>query len=247
MVNIILTSEMRVGSRWIHYLLRDLLNMKVSGELDAREIPACRKLVNQRFKENRIVKFHHAKVDDILQMEGNYKIIGIVRNPRDRMVSWAFHQRFKPSGQGLKEIKNAISDKEAVKVCVSHPMARKHNKDQFALMIRDVSTRRYLGWGLQRYIWTSYEWLLNDLFGEITTIVKFLGLNIDPLRINRICNQHSFKSRSGRESGQESRANEWFRKGVNDDYIWWFDIDMLKETDFEHKEYWKIIKLEEKG
>lgn len=247
MTNIIITSEQRVGSRWVHYLLRDLLDMRVSPEIDVKDIPNCQKRVNDGFKNKEIIKFHHAKLEDVLRLKGSYKIIGIVRNPRDRIVSYAFHQRYKPPGQGIEEIKKAKSDKEAVKICSQLQIVFKHNEDQFNLMGRELSTKRYVPGRDQTYIWSCYHWLKEDLVGEITKIVAFLGVDVPKDKIKQVCRQHEFEERSGRIPGIEERRNEWFRKGVEDDYKKWFDEEMLQQTAFFHHLYWKIIEAEENG
>jgi len=248
MVNIIIISEMRVGSRWIHYLLRDLLGMKVSGELDAKELPHCDKLVQHRFSENRIVKFHHATQNDILNhISGDYKIIGIVRNPRDRITSWTFHQRYKPSGKGLQVIKDAESDRKAVKITFDLKQGQLDNERQFILMVRGFSTKLFHDqYSTQdRYIWTCYHWLLKDTFKEIKTIVKFLGLDIPDKKIREVIQKNSFKNRSGRVPGKEVRDNEWFRKGVEHDYEKFFDEEMIQQSRQITDEYWSRIRDED--
>ena len=253
MVNLILTSEMRVGSRWLHYLLKDLLQMKVSGELDGKDIPACQEMVNQRFKENRIVKFHHANQEKIFSLKGDYKVIGIVRNPRDRMVSWTFHQRYKPPGLGLEAIKNAKNDMEAVEVCTRHPMVIRHNEEQLKLMDKNFSTKQFYKTNPspRNYIWTCYHWLKQNTVREINTIVDFLGLNllsyIKIAKIKQVCRQHSFKSRSKREAGKEERMNEWFRKGTESDYTNWFSKRMIMSTKDQDNLYWDKIYREERN
>lgn len=236
---------MRVGSRWLHYLLADLLGKGVSGELDVSRIPECQKLVESYFRQNKIVKFHHAKPEDIFKLKGNFTTIAVVRNPRDRIVSYAFHQRYKPLGEGLAEIKNAPNDEEAVRETLYHPIIKQHDKDQFSLMLRAGSTKKFNPDYIRSYIWTSYHWLKQDLVGEITTIVKFLGAKISPFEIRTVCRKHEFDSRSGREPGNERRLNQWFRKGVENDFMLWFDEQMLYDSHDDAFKYWKIIKGEE--
>ena len=245
-MKVIITSEMRVGSRWLHYLLKDLLQMKQSPELDVSQIPQCQKQVDNYFKTGRIVKFHHATLNDLNKLKGDFKVIGVVRNPRDRIVSWAFHQRYKPKGQGIKEIKEAKDDKEAVKKTLYLPMTNQHNADNLRLMIKDMSTKKYKPENKQSYIWTSYRWLINDLAGEVSTIARFLGANTTPFEIRTVCNKHKFKSRSGREVGDEQRNNEWFRKGVEGDSFNFFDYDMLLYSTIDNYGYWCKI-LDEEG
>lgn len=244
-MNIIITSEMRVGSRWLHYLLKDLLGMQQSPEIDGSQIPQCQKQVDRYFKEGKIVKFHHATFEDLFKLKRDFKFIGVVRNPRDRITSWAFHQRFKPKGQGTKEIKEAKTDKEAVKKALYLPITQQHNADNLRLMTRDMSTKKYNPMLETRYIWTSYRWFITDLVGEITTICKFLGANKTYFEIKNACQKHSFKSRSGREAGNEVRKNEWFRKGVEGDFINFYDEEMMEYSAIDNEAYWSKMWHEE--
>lgn len=243
-MNIIITSEMRTGSRWLHYLLRDLLHMKVSGEIDASKLP-CNDLVHTRFRENRIVKFHHATQHDLRNnLTGGFKVIGIVRNPNDRITSWAFHQRFKPPGQGLKEIKIADDSTDAVRVAYWSNEARNDNQRQFVLMEKGKSTRQYTACPKQDYIWTSYHWMKENTFEEIKKICKFLGVNVKDHEIRRECIKHSFKQKSGREPGQEKRYDEWRRKGVEMDHCNFFDGKMTLDSYGIMENYWRLIEDE---
>lgn len=245
MGNIIITSEMRVGSRWVHYLLRDLLNKKVSGEIDVKELPHSKSIVKHRFNENRIVKFHHATKEDIFEhIKGAYKVIGIVRNPRDRITSWTFHQRYKPVDRGLKEIKAAASDKEAVKVTFNLKQAQDDNERQLRMMTRGCSTKTK-GFYHGKYIWTCYHWLIEDTFREIKKILEFLDYSIRDERIHQVIENNSFESKSGRKRGEEKRDDDWRRKGIEYDCFRWFDEEMIIKSQAITKAYWDILIHEE--
>jgi hypothetical protein len=51
--------------------------------------------------------------------------------------------------------------------------------------------------------------------------------------------------RSGRLPGKEVRENEWFRKGVENDYKNWFSEQMDKSSAVDDGEYWRILRAEE--
>jgi len=243
MTKFIITSEMRVGSRWLHYLFKDLLKMGVSPEIDRGKVYETRSLVRKYFKENRIAKYHHATQYDIFRnlTTYDYKVLAVVRNPRDRLTSLTFHQRYKPPGKGLHFIKNAIDDKTAVKLTLLHQDFREDNDRQLLLMTPRCSTFAFrkgydnpFNWN---YIWTTYEWLLENTYREIKAIVDFLGLEIDEKIIKSVVNRNSFQKKSGRKAGQEIRNDEWRRKGTNDDYLNWFDLDMIDDTQMEWEAY----------
>lgn len=245
-MNIIITSEMRVGSRWIHYLLSELLHMGVSPEIDVSKLKTCEEQVKQYFKLGRIVKFHHATPEQIREhVSGNYKILSIVRNPNDRITSWTFHQRYKPPGKGLKSIKQAPTDEDAVKVAFNDKGAQDDNQRQFLLMEKGMSTKNYKKCPKQDYLWTSYHWLITETFIEIKTICEFLGAHVRDIDIRRACVKHSFRKKSGRFAGEEKRDDEWRRKGIEGDHKSFFDLDMILKSKDIQFEYWRRIKDEE--
>lgn len=262
-MNIIINSEMRVGSRWIHFLLSDILDMGRAPELDQSKLKTHTEQINTYFTQNRIVKVHHATPTQLEELDiENCKIIGIVRNPRDRIVSRTFHARYK--SPGLKRLKQAKSDTEAVKLFFNDSGAQNNNKRQFTLMKDGYSTQSYQGRVLkirslgskflaaqreetQNYIWTAYEWLQDDIFEEISTILEFLGVHKSDKEIKNYIEQHSFKNKSGRKKGNEDRQNEWRRKGVNKDYKNWFTDEMLKKSKKMYEKYKTILKKEGKS
>jgi len=97
---------MKVGSRWL---------LQVSAEISKRYV--LNRKIQQLFKQNRIVKCHNVDVEYILEcvLPHNYKIIGIVRNPRDRLVSWAFHFY---NNSKYNIINEATSDLDAIKLAI---------------------------------------------------------------------------------------------------------------------------------
>lgn len=243
MTDIIITSEHRVGSRWMHYLLADLYGKKTSPELDKNKIPSNIDEIQQRLKDNKIVKFHHAIPEDILGIvPGDYKVIGMVRNPRDRAVSFAFHNKYHKSDYPFKQ-KEFKDDFDAVKWTVLHDKSYLENtKRQFLLMVRGLSTKKFKDWDIEygnsRYIWTTYEWMKEDTFREISIISKFLGEEVSDLDLLNTIKRNSFKIKArGRSPGEEVRGNLWRRKGVVGDFINWFDEEMMYVTEEDNATY----------
>lgn len=243
-MNIIITSEHRVGSRWLHYLLKDILSMRQSPEIDVSKIKEETPTIREYFETGRIVKFHHATPHDIIKdlEPHDYKIIGVVRNPRDRGVSLAFHNRYHENNPDAFVESTLDSDKEAVNYTISSNSYKDWNNNQLRLMIDGHSTHNYFENGPTNlkvpYIWTSYEWMLSDTKKEITTILNFLNINYNEEVVEDLVIAHSFKNKSGREPGEEDREDNWRRKGMMLDWINWFNPQMLKETRQNQNEYW---------
>lgn len=240
-MNVIITSEFRVGSRWLHYFLKDLLGKGVSPEIGADVMKKEHNKILQHFSQNRIVKFHHALPENILATikPKNYKIIGVVRNPRDRLASRTFHRKYSKKGPD-SELRH-LNDKEAVRYVVMQSAKDKVDTlRQFELMSEGYSTQNKADNHLP-YIWTSYEWMLNNLEREAKSICSFLGMNLSDKRILQVVNNHSFESKSGRKPGNEHRKNLWRRKGVMTDWVNWFTEDMVKHTMEEQERYWCVL------
>lgn len=236
-MNLIITSELRVGSRWLHYLLHDLLDMNVSPEIDATLIRKELPKVRDCFNTSKIVKFHHATPAQIVKIIKpiDYQIIGVVRNPRDRAVSRAFHRKY--GGNFHRE----RTDWEAVHWTVlTSKDFNQYTTNQFNLMLDGYSTRRKHKDKLP-YIWTSYEWMLENMYFELRQLVNFLGIKRTRKRIKQIIAAHSFTIKSGRQPGNEQRTNEWRRKGVMSDWTKWYNEEMVLHTSEVQEKYWRIL------
>jgi len=237
-MNLIITSEQRVGSRWMHYLFADLLGKGVSPEIDGRRfydgsINSVLGIVKEHLKAGRIPKFHGVgaiALDRFLKAYDlkDYGILGVVRNPYDRTVSLAFHNRYHHTYQEFPQ-KKVKTDEEAVKVTALEDRAflHSHTRQVSDLMLPFYSTfSNFYPSTNFNYVWTTYEWLKKDTAGEIQTVLRtlFKGQGIPRQQlIQDYVDVHSFKNRSGRKAGQEKRDDLWRRKGVVGDHVHWFD------------------------
>lgn len=240
----IITSEHRVGSRWLHYLLADLLKMGVSPELGGNRVIELRDKAEEYMDADRIVKYHHGLPMIILSGLDNpadYAVVGVVRNPRDRSVSRAFHDYYhKKHRYKIQQL--AKDDFEAVRWTVLHsrPLMPDNWRQIRELMLDGYSTRNKIYTEIP-YIWTSYEWMKDDIEREINTIVTFLGVPVTDRFLRRVARMHSFKNRSGRDPGQEIRKNTWRRKGAMLDWVNWYDSEMTEFTRVVQEEYWNKL------
>lgn len=239
---VVITSEHRVGSRWLHYMLADLLGKEVSPERGGQRVKKSAMEVLEFLNNNRIAKYHHGTPDSILAglSPHSYQIIGVVRNPRDRGVSRAFHDYYhRKHDYQVKQ--HASSDFEAVKWVVeeSKPFMPDNWRQINELMLDGYSTRSKTETELP-YIWTSYEWMLDNTEKEVATILAFLGIGPTAGHM-KVVHSHSFKNRSGRDPGQEIRKNTWRRKGQMLDWINWYDSNMLSITEKVQEAYWNKL------
>lgn len=243
-MNLIITSEHRVGSRWMHYLLADIYNMRVSGEMGVPTTALDIEKVRTRFNAGRIVKFHHKTYTDILDevRPYDYKVIGVVRNPRDRAVSLAFHNKYHKQHNYIQ--KTIANDKNAVKFTVlNHKAYMEDNERMLDMMSTGCSTYNY-GNGDGNYIWTCYEWMKEDIEREVLRII--FNLKLEPaINIHEAIKKNSFRTKSKRKPGVEKRNDIWRRKGIVGDFANWFNEDMMEATKDVSMSYWSKLKTEQ--
>lgn len=260
-MKLIITSEQRVGSRWMHYLFADLLGQSPSPEIGGHrfyngDLDHVIGRVKKYFKEDRIPKFHGVGAFALYQFlvsEGieDFGILGVVRNPYDRAVSLAFHNRyhkkhhFKQKDFDTDEdavIWTATKDSGFLKSCI---------RQYSDLMLPHYSSysNYYPEVGRIPYIWTTYKWLKEDTAGEIQTIIRTLNKGIAPRtqQIQEHVERHSFKKRSGRKEGKEKRSNLWHRKGIMGDHKNWFNEDCYRELEPHQYRYNLAVSLEKEG
>jgi len=200
----------------------------------------------ESLNNNIIVKVHGMSPEFIwngLDRPPELKIVGIVRNPRDRAVSYTFHYKY--HGWETYDCLPHLNDSDAVRcIVLDNVHFNLRNWYQFYLMKEGYSTKNKVLFDIP-YIWTSYKWLKNDTYGELTKILEFLGADINEERIQRVVRRNEFVARTGRNEGVEKRDDMWKRKGIMNDWVNWFDDDMIKATENIQNKYNSILEREE--
>jgi hypothetical protein len=248
-MDFILESEQRVGSRWVHYLLSDLLGMRPSPEIDGNRILQDNRWAQTRIRElwrqNRIPKLHHIHILDLrhaLYPFAKYKHLTIVRNPRDRAVSVAFHHKHDPGRAQWAQ--RGMEDKEAVRYTVlEYDRYNISNIRMLSNMVYGSSSHSSTDKYGKSKMWVAYEWLLEDPVREFNSIVSFLGRDT-AMSVEEAVDLHSFEKKTKRKQGQEKRTDVWRRKGVNKDWENWFDQDMIDATEYLQEQYYQKLNME---
>lgn len=164
MKKVMVLSNTRTGSTWLCRIVRRLLNQEMGFAQTFAELEL-------ELSRDRFVKAHRFNVREVLRAYPDLKVISVVRNPKDRFTS-----QFHFSG-GNKEIFDEV-------------LKRNMNlgeKKQLRRMIRGYSTRAYSRRDtFPNYLWTTYEWMKEDINRETLAISKFLDLPYDEKKIRRI-------------------------------------------------------------
>ena len=241
---LIITSEQRVGSRWVGYLLGDLLtNQKPTPEINLLDVENPGTVYRKAMTSGRIFKIHGNPPKETVSILGTrIKLLGIVRDPRDRLVSLCFHKRYHPFHDGFVE-KKKDTEEEALNYTVLEDGAdNKNNYKMLEYMLPHYSTRALTT--TSNYVWTTYEWLKEDTQGELEKILTALSIPFMPKLLEHCVEKYSFKNMTGRKVGEEDRQNTFARKGIVGDWKGWFTPEMLERTEEVYSKYYEKINLE---
>lgn len=224
MKKIMILTSMRVGSTWLCYFFSHIF-----GEL----FQYTEKLneVEPLWKKTPVVKAHRLKNDkdevafskdtattDVIERFPDSYIITAVRNPKGR-ISSQVHFRIPSSVRIERIIKQAIewSDDE-----------------QFSRMLEGYSTRAPLEGREHKYIWTTYEWLLEDPYKEFGRILEFMGERHDEDHVRKAVDFVQFDQQRGGRI-REGRLDSWQEEAF---------VDKLDVLDEDQKKYYDILERE---
>lgn len=246
-MKLVITSGHRTGSRWTHYLFSDITGQDVHPEMGTKWFANSekREKVGELIDEGKLVKFHGILPSRIYKHFGDkdIKVLAIVRNPRDRAVSMAFHNRYHKNHHFPQ--KDLPTDGDAVCHTVyKDKLFEKEEKQQFSVMVPTLSTRNYEG-DDKDYIWTCYEWLKQDTYREVDSILKSMKLDLSEVEVRRHVAANSFSVKAKRPVGKEDRKDLWRRKGVVNDWENWFTNQMIADTQEDYDRYFDILSKSE--
>jgi len=245
-VMLVITSEQRVGSRWIGYLLGDMLTgQKPTPEINLFKDTQSPILVYQEImNKGKILKLHgNTPTELIHELGSDIKLLGIVRDPRDRLLSLSFHKRYHPYHDGFNEKKRETELEALQYTVVDDPTDNRINYRMLEYMIPGFSTKSPTNLKTN-YVWTTYEWLKEDTYEEITRILDALDIGYIADRVVEYIEKYSFKNMTGRKPGEEDRKNTFARKGVTGDWKNWFTPEMIRVTEEVYQEYYRRVQTE---
>ena len=216
---VVLLSEMRVGSTWLIRILKILLGKDYK---PVANIADTRRHINNGF----IQKLHNWEPEKLFQalQPNDYKIISIVRNPRDLITSLAYYR---------KNRHHHIHDvaEEAHRLATQTPILAR----QIARMEEGASTANAKN---ENYIWTSYEWMKENTVLEIGRILNFLSYYIPE---NDIRNKIDHFQRN--QEKHKGNASD-YRKGIINDWENLLLDKTVKATEEVQKKYFELLNNE---
>jgi hypothetical protein len=160
----------------------------------------------------------HIPVDTLRRTFPSFKVVNIVRDPRDVMVS-AFYHRLSHLNLEEKEI-FCRRDGRTGKVGLNPDWKR-----PFFSWHVDLLYDFYSGWSLDESCRVvRFEDLLVDAVAEVGAILDFLEVEEDPAVVRSVVEKYSFERRTG---GMEERRHSLIRKGQAGDWRNYFDRELL--------------------
>lgn len=176
MKSIIVTSIMRTGSTW----LKDLLMISTNYPyhfLDPKQL-----YHNPNRTRNTVYKAHMS-LNKIYTLwpEKDYRVVAIVRNPRDRYVSRCLRNIGRPLDWNKpKNLKYFVDG----------------YRKQLHYMKEGRSTRDFDGQNWD-YVWTTYEWMVEDTEKELSIILNFAKFPVTKNKIRNTVAQFARSYNSG--------------------------------------------------
>lgn len=140
--------------------------------------------------------------------------ITMIRDPRDIIVSSCFYLAGLPEDQGgWGDGFSKLSEKQRI-------LRLLEEGDFIRLRLRTWANCSYAHP-------VRYEALLSEPVEELGRLLAFLGVEATKDRVEQTCQRHSFQRQTGRQSGEEDRA-EFQRKGIAGDWHNHFDDELVQ-------------------
>jgi|GEM_PF-1886190 len=206
----------RSGNSWFNYMLANLLGAKWI-DIHKPEVrnsdPEIRrrtgwgdKPLSHNSPYAYVIKSHQRR-DRVKDIEQYDKIIYLVRDPRDVLVSYFYFRNLHEPKLQNQEIID-IYNKQLV-------------TEKFSELLSEVTQewkKHYLTWANHEKYILKYEDLLSDTKGELEKVCNYLGYKPPADILTDVVNFYEFeKMSSGRKHGEEDN-DKFVRKGIVGDY-----------------------------
>ncbi|MGD9873485.1 MAG: sulfotransferase domain-containing protein [Kiritimatiellia bacterium] len=149
--------------------------------------------------------------------------IVVIRDPRDVWVSFYFHERYLEGSASLYGFDDEKSHAENLLSCMRQKLTDPGKSTPWFSYADFLNSWQ----GRQGVVWVKYENLQADTAGELTRMIREMGMNPIPDRIAYAVDANRFEKISGREPGQEDVTSHK-RKGIVGDWKNYFTQEMGK-------------------
>lgn len=193
---VMVLTSMRTGSTWLTFIIRNLLNMRAGFAADFEE-------VERLWKFNAIAKAHKFTPEEVFEKYPSAFIVTSVRNPKGRASSQLY---FQPP-----------YTKEALDKIIKNRLSWSAQK-QLDRMWKGFSTKNIRIQRKPHYVWTTYEWMKEDIHREVKKLSRFFGLIKTDKQIDKIVKRAQKESEFigiVRKGKVDSWKEETFKEKLN--------------------------------
>jgi hypothetical protein len=154
----------------------------------------------------------------IAQRSPNDRAIVVLRDPRDRLISWVYSVAYShvpgPAVQLVRDLIGPMDMRRRILLGIFEFARIAQHFEEWSQFQDDHQT-----------LVTTYEKIVEGQEGEFRRMVDFLGWNVPDEALKSAVERRSFAKRSGRQRGEEDRFSH-YRKGVPGDWEHYFDRSM---------------------
>lgn len=195
----------KCGGSWVARLIRSYIGMDRKYGITS---PVCR----------------HAVVQTHQLFTPHYRHnVVVIRDPRDVWVSFYFHERYLEGSGSRYGFSDGKSHADNLLSYMKQKLAAPAESTPWFSYADFLKSWQ----GRPGVAWVKYENLQADTAGEMTRLIREIGMEPIPDRIASAVDAHRFEKISGREPGQEDVASHK-RKGIVGDWKNYFTREMGK-------------------
>ncbi len=165
----------------------------------------------------------HMEVTDIHSLLPSFKIIHIIRDPRDVLVSYFYHDL----GHMSRKLINIFTKRTVITKKLKnnpHWMAS-YFKTKLKMLLGHFEDFDCPPIPAENYLLIRYENLLSDTAGQMHRVLKFLGCSCQDSDLEKVIDEYAFKTITG---GTSERRNSLIRKGRSGDWKNYIDKELMK-------------------